>query len=336
MSKFDDFLKPDKEKEHEPVVFEPIKEDEDIEKKIDETIAKKTPTTPPPIVKEKIKRKPKAIYSDKNKTKFTPEDRQKIIKKYLGDKRVKFSRRERKLIENMEHDTSKTTQNTVIWLTAIACFFILYMYLYMYNDYVFLLVVMIGSIMFLPVGMLLGWITFDPYMRCKVLRKITKKNYGILHFVGKGGKMVPKIKNFDQGLIWKEDECWVIAKDFVYQITKDGNKINEGKRIDPRNIVTLIDTVPTVFVDIDSFEPLRLSSEEREPVNPLEIGSVLKAWVDNQKAKILAGRGRVDIFIIATLLMSIVAVIISVMVLSRLDELKSSLSVILSMVQFLG
>jgi len=177
--------------------------------------------------------------------------------------------------------------------------------------------------------MLLGWITFDPYMRCKVLRKITKKNYGILHFVGKGGKIVPKIKNFDEGLIWKEDECWVIAKDFVYQITKDGNKINENKRIDPRNIVTLIDTVPTVFVDIDSFEPLRLSSEGREPVNPLEIGSVLKAWVDNQKAKILAGRGRVDILMVATLLMSVAAVIISVMVLSKLDEIKSSLPIIL-------
>jgi len=313
MSKFDDFLK------------EQTKDD--VGKKVDEIVNNHKVEKKENIVETEIVEEKQTNHKDD--TKFTDEDRKKIIKKYLGNKRIRFSRRERKLIENMEYDTSKTTQNTVIWLTVIACFFVLYMYMYAYNDYAFLLIVMMGSILFLPVGMLLGWITFDPYMRCKVLRKVTKKNYGILHFVGKGGKIVPKIKNFDEGLIWKEDECWVIAKDFVYQITKDGNKINENKRIDPRNIVTLIDTVPTVFVDIDSFEPLRLSSEGREPVNPLEIGSVLKAWVDNQKAKILAGRGRVDILMVATLLMSIAAVIISVMVLSKLDEIISSLSIIL-------
>ena len=313
MSKFDDFLKEQTE--------------DDIGKKVDEIVNNHKVEKKENIVETKTVEEKQTNHKDD--TKFTDEDRKKIIKKYLGNKRIRFSRRERKLIENMEYDTSKTTRNTVIWLTVIACFFVLYMYMYAYNDYAFLLIVMMGSILFLPVGMLLGWITFDPYMRCKVLRKVTKKNYGILHFVGKGGKIVPKIKNFDEGLIWKDDECWVIAKDFVYQITKDGNKINENKRIDPRNIVTLIDTVPTVFVDIDSFEPLRLSSEGREPVNPLEIGSVLKAWVDNQKAKILAGRGRVDILMVATLLMSIAAVIISVMVLSKLDEIISSLSIIL-------
>lgn len=313
MSKFDDFLK------------EQTKDD--VGKKVDEIVNNHKVEKKENIVETKTVEEKQTNHKDD--TKFTDEDRKKIIKKYLGNKRIRFSRRERKLIENMEYDTSKTTRNTVIWLTVIACFFVLYMYMYAYNDYAFLLIVMMGSILFLPVGMLLGWITFDPYMRCKVLRKVTKKNYGILHFVGKGGKIVPKIKNFDEGLIWKDDECWVIAKDFVYQITKDGNKINENKRIDPRNIVTLIDTVPTVFVDIDSFEPLRLSSEGREPVNPLEIGSVLKAWVDNQKAKILAGRGRVDILMVATLLMSIAAVIISVMVLSKLDEIISSLSIIL-------
>lgn len=274
----------------------------------------------------KQEQKRKIIDEDKNS--FTKEEQQKMIEKTLQDytdKGVKLLRREKKLIKNMEHD-SKITQNVIIALAVVGLISLVMIREYLPNEAMYAIVIIIGSMMFLPVGMILGWVVFDCVMRCKILRKISHRNYGVVNFVGKGRKMVSKIKNFDYSLIWKQNECWVLTKDRLYQITKDGNAVNDGKQLDPDSIVTLVDTVPVVFVDLDSMEPLAIIKQGRAAVYPMEIGSALKGWVDNQRAKQLANRKTIDIFIYIAIACCVGAIVVSILTLTKVEEILEMIS----------
>jgi len=117
---------------------------------------------------------------------------------------------------------------------------------------------------------------------------MTHKNYGIVNFIGKGNKMVSKMKNFDNDLIWIKDKCWSIRKGMIVLLNKDGNAIvNDEKEVDPQSIVTMMDTVPVMFVDLDSLEPLSFNREPREQINPVELAANINSYIDNQLAKIM-------------------------------------------------
>ena len=121
---------------------------------------------------------------------------------------------------------------------------------------------LIGSVFFFPTGMIAGWILFDPVMRCKVIRKVSRRNYGIINFVGDGTKVVQKIKNFEHSLIWRDNELWVLSGDKIIQVTKDANAVTKEKQIKSENVLTYVDTVPVVYVDMHSMEPLSFSIEK--------------------------------------------------------------------------
>ena len=128
-----------------------------------------------------------------------------------------------------------------------------------------------------------------------MLRRVTRRNYGIVNLVNDGKKIVSKIKSFDYGLIWKDKECWVLASSRIKQLSNDGNKINDDKQIDTDAYATLVDTVPVIFLDVHSFQPLTLTGEGRDDVYPEEIGSCLKGWADNQRAKLLSTKKMEDV-----------------------------------------
>jgi hypothetical protein len=209
----------------------------------------------------------------------------------------------------------------VFTLGIIGLFFLMSLQYIVHDQWVVIIVLMLGSFMFLPVGMIIGWATLDPYVRCKLLKKISHKNYGIINFVGKGQKIISKIKNFDQGLVWKKNETWVITKEHVYQLSKDGDSIVEKAKIDPESIITLIDTVPVLFVDLDSMQPLSLARDRREGINPLELGSTLKALVDNQLAKAMFLKKTMDMYLLIIIIISVVGVGMSYMNMNNQNDL---------------
>lgn len=288
--------------------------------------------------KEKMKHDADALMGKKEEKKpidenlqIEPEDRKKIIEKNIDgfkQRRKGLRRKEKKMVRNMEYDSIKSHQGIVIGLAVVGLVFIMLVRNFLPNEMMYVIIIMIGSTMFIPVGMILGWVLFDPVMRCKILRKTSRRNYGLVNFVGKGRKMVSKIKNFDEGLIWKDKECWVLTKDKIYQLTKDGNAANEGKCLDPDSVVTLVDTVPVIFVDMDSMEPLSIMQKDRVPVYPGEIGPSMKAWMDNQRAKMLATKNAMNIFLIIAIVACIGAIVISFLTMNKVDELSKSLTIV--------
>jgi hypothetical protein len=267
------------------------------------------------------------IYRDDNYEQDPYAD-QRIMDTMYNDPRhpVSMTRKERNMIEAKETDGVKSRQWMVFMFAIIGIFFVISLQYTVKDDWVIIIILLLGSLMFLPVGMLVGWALLDPYVRCKVLRKASKKNFGIINFVGKGQKIVSKIKNFDNALIWKKNETWVITKEHVYQLSKDGDTIVEKAKIDPESIVTLIDTVPVLYVDLDSMQPLSLARDRREGINPLELGSTLKAWVDNQLAKAMFLKKTMDIYLLIILIVSIASMGLSYYNMTVMGDLASQLT----------
>jgi len=312
-----DFLK---EKE-EPQVQPPTMTKEEIEKIKEEMKKQKLETIKEPITVEK-----------KSNTEFTSEEREGVIKKVLDDSkkgRVKLRRREKKIIKNGEYDsTSGKTKEITITLAVVGIVLVVLLRNFIPNQAMYLLLIIIGVTSFFPMGMMAGWIMFDPVMRCKIIRKVTKRNYGVVNFVGHGSKIIPKIKNFDESLIWKQNECWVLTKGKVYQMTKDPNAITEGKVINDTSIVTYVDTVPVLFVDMHSMEPLELSGTDRVPVYPEEIGSALKAWVDNQRAKMMSLKKMEGNLMIILLICAAAAAGLAFMTMTKVEEMAETIQVL--------
>jgi hypothetical protein len=286
--------------------------------------------TPTPIVEPIVKEPPaeiKTIYGTpikKGETHFTEEDKQNTVDKTLlsfKNKHIKLRKREKKMIKNREYDSIKNTQGIVIGLAIVGLVFLIVLRNILPNEAMYAIVIIIGSFMFIPVGMIVGWIMFDVFIRCKMLRRISKRNYGIVNFVGKGKRIVSKIKNFDHGLIWQKEDLWVLTKGKIYQQTKDGNAANEGYSLDPDSVLTLVDTVPVIFVDMDSMEPLSITQQGRTPIYPSEIGSACKAWIDVQRAKLLSSKKTMDILLIIAVICCIGAIVVSVLTMNKVEEL---------------
>ena len=298
MTKLDEILnKMQAEEKPEGETFKPKSKPKSIYQDIDREIEKRDKTN--------NEQKKKEIDFENGSFK-DEESRNKIRLKFTAGK----SRKERKRIMQGENDLLVEQQKLFIGLFAVAIFAIFIMYIYFpANDAIMSIVLIMGVFLFLPVGFVLGWLLLDPIMRCKILRKVTKgkKNFGIVMFVGKANKIVMKIKNFDEDLIWIGTKCWVLAKGKIKEITNDGSVINEGKEIDATKMVALSETIPVMFIDLTSMEPLSFREEGREKVSPEEIGSFMKSWVDNQMAKIMFLKKTLDIYFIIVIMSCLVA-----------------------------
>ncbi len=276
--------------------------------------------------KQFTRKRTRDIYADEEANDYPDADQKAIDYLYNNpDNFVPMRRKEKNMILAKETEGTKNKQWFVFIFAIIGLFFLMSLQYTIKADWVFLIVILLGSMMFLPVGMLVGWALLDPYVRCKILRKASKKNFGIINFVGKGQKIVSKIKNFDNALIWKRNESWVITKEHVYQLSKDGDTIVEKAKINPESIVTLIDTVPVLFVDLDSMQPLSLARDRREGINPLELGSTLKAWVDNQLAKAMFLKKTMDMYLVIIIIVSVISVGLSYYNMNRISDMTDEL-----------
>lgn len=163
-----------------------------------------------------------------------------------------------------------------------------------------LILSLLGSFFFLPIGVIIGWIFLDPFMRAKALRTLTKKNYGLVFLTGRGKNIITKVKNFNDDLIWiGKDKCWHISPSEV----KNLNKYEESYSINDENI-SYFSGVPCLFLDIDSMKPLKFY-KEKTPISPEEAGSALMGWTVNQLAKGMFFKRTMEIIFILILMIAI-------------------------------
>lgn len=148
-----------------------------------------------------------------------------------------------------------------------------------------LALLLLGSAGFLPIGLILGWLIMDPFQRARVMRTMFKKNYGIVNFVSRGGKIIAKVKNFDMDLLFTNDGVWVLNPNRVFRLAKSGEGTEEeaSNPISEKHITTVMG-IPNLFLSIDTMEPLTFDKDEGGP-NPIDLASTMKGYIMNQLAK---------------------------------------------------
>jgi len=124
----------------------------------------------------------------------------------------------------------------------------------------------------------------DPVWKAKILRMIDrKKNYYLIGFVSKSGNHIrDKVIDIEHAVLEHRGKMWVADRGRIYDESNPDNGFFAGSK--PR---LWEEGVPRLFVNDDDFMPMTFF-ESQSHVKPDEIGSELKAWVDNQIAKAIA------------------------------------------------
>lgn len=124
----------------------------------------------------------------------------------------------------------------------------------------------------------------DPVWKAKIMRMLDKKkNYYQIGFVSKSGMHIRnKILDIEQAVLEHRGKMWVANRGRIYDEQNPDNGFFIGSK--PR---MWEEGVPRLFVNDDDFMPMTFF-ESSSHVKPDEIGSELKAWVDNQIAKAIA------------------------------------------------
>jgi len=154
---------------------------------------------------------------------------------------------------------------------------------------------MFGMVAFMPVGLILGWLFLDPYMRCKIKRRMRGKNYAVVNLVHKGGKRIEvRIKDLDDDVIVQGTKLWVIEEGSIYYIDKDNQKIHH-KTIDPLAMVTRPNNIPELFIDAETMKPLAFQKIQSAST-PQQTGAILLGYTNNQIAKNLFFKKQMTLF----------------------------------------
>jgi len=165
-----------------------------------------------------------------------------------------------------------------------------------------LVLMLFGMLCFLPLGLLFGKLFLDPYVRCKVLRRVRGKNYGMVYFVHKGGQRVDiRIKNLDDDVVVQGTKLWVLEKAGIYYTDIDDAYIKHAT-ISDASIVTSPNNVPILFLDAESMLPLRFF-ETKTKSNPQQVGATTLGYVNNQIAKNLFFKRSMQTFYVLMLVL---------------------------------
>lgn len=195
---------------------------------------------------------------------------------------------------------------TLFILSIVALYLLIYYYAGNFNE-VILPILLLGGFFFLPIGAFVGWIFVDPFQRAKIYRSVRKKNYGIVNFVSKGQRIVSRIKNFDEDLLFVRDAVWHLEPNRVFTMTKEDTdaEISAQYPISPENIAT-VQGIPTLFLDMNTMRPLTFWKDQGE-ADPIDLGSTLKGYLMNQLQKNLFFKRTMQMSLILTIVMCFVA-----------------------------
>jgi hypothetical protein len=183
-----------------------------------------------------------------------------------------------------------------------------------------LVLMLFGMLCFMPLGVLIGKFMLDPYVRCKLMRRMRGKNYGMVYFVHKGGTRVDiRIKNLDDDVIVHGTKLWVLESGGIYYLDRDDVLIRHAI-IEPQNVVTSPNNVPILFLDHESMLPLRFW-ETATKSNPQQVGATTLGYINNQIAKNLFFKRSMQTFYLIILALESICVVGLIMIYDAITKL---------------
>lgn len=192
---------------------------------------------------------------------------------------------------------------------------------YQTNSGFLVILLFFGMGCFLPLGLVIGWLFLNIDMRCKMMRLMLHKNYGIVHFVLRGGRhLVTRIMDLNGDVVVNEMRMWVIDKKGVHYIDRDGKK-QFWAEITSDNIKTLPANIPTLYLDYETMIPLKFYKEQSDS-NPQQVGATHLGYIANQIAKMLFFKKTMTFFYIIMIVITALTLVIALQEAMWLNDVK--------------
>ena len=148
---------------------------------------------------------------------------------------------------------------------------------------------LVSGMMFVPIGMLVGAL-FASSFRVKILRRITRKNYGMVKFIHSNKLIKPVIANLDSDIIRFGDGVYILDKQ---TIKREGTDTPSSDMI-LENVIKFEEGIPTIYYDITDIMPVdfansvkRAESESDRFRLPSQVSATLNKEIAVEKAKIM-------------------------------------------------
>jgi hypothetical protein len=188
---------------------------------------------------------------------------------------------------------------------------------------IFLLLILVPC--FLSMGVVIGWLFLNIDMRCKILRRMRGRNYGIVHFVLRGSQhLITRIMDFDGDVVVNEMRMWVIDDKGVHYIDRNGAKQFWGE-ITSDHIKTLPANIPCLYLDYETMVPLKFYKEQSKS-DPLQVGSTHLGYIANQIAKNMAFKKAMTLFYIIVVVLLAICLVCGVQSLMWMDEMRKEVN----------
>jgi len=137
----------------------------------------------------------------------------------------------------------------------------------------------VAMILSISIGFAVGRI-MDVYWRCKILRQVLKRDFGIVVLFNKDNRTMRSVMaDFGKDELQVGKEKWVFDNRSIYR----ADKREKGFFVDDAHI-RFEEGVPIIFVDHDHLTPISLYPPDGT-TKPIEISAWLTSWVSNQMAK---------------------------------------------------
>lgn len=239
-------------------------------------------------------------------------------------------------VQYVEKVRRLNVNRAIMYLTVLGIMGIIFFTMYMEKSPAFMLLTWVfGTMCFLPLGLVLGWLFLNPDIRCLMMRRMRGKNYGIVHFVHRGGqRMVTRIKDFDYDVIIQDTKMWILQNDGIYYQDKARNMMLHAK-IDSKHIKTMPANIPVLYLDSDTMIPLTFHSVMSKS-NPQQVGSTILGYIYNQLAKALFMKKGLQIFFILVLVLTGITLAAVIQVAIWVEEMHKTLPSLLDRIARLG
>lgn len=197
-------------------------------------------------------------------------------------------------------------------------------------DALSLIVVGFSSIFMIGVMAFIVGRILDTHFRAKLMRMITKKDYGILGIASQDRKNIRKVVvNFEHSVIKLGSQVWVIQSGRIYRQEKPetGFSFQNSKGEISVDTFRYEEGIPILYVDITNLKPLNFYPQETGKVPPEELGSFLSSWIANQIAKGMNVINEYRTFLIIIIVLNILIICLMAYLLMGIGDVKTALKV---------
>ena len=200
----------------------------------------------------------------------------------------------------------------VVILGSVMVGFLMFMYGYV-DKADASIAALVGSVMFIPLGIMIGAM-FSGGMRVKILRRITRKNYGIIKFIHSNRLIKPVITDLDKDIVRFANGVYIIDK---HSIKREGEE-EPSTHIIEEHKIKFEEGVPTIYYDIGDIMPIDFESHhEKTPETdkfrlPTQVSATLNKEIAVEKAKVMrAFKSRQDMMMLVILCLLVLSLYFS-------------------------